>query len=169
MAEGFRGPVGGIHGLIDLIREHGESIEIDLIQVGLRLRDVGTDQFTWRDLKLFLRGLSVHSATFTATHPEEAGWDNKAMLLADAVDQLRWLVWAKTKDGQKNRNHPQPIQRPGVEPTVKKVSGTPVTIDKFGDQLKKLRKKLATSESIVEQSTRISVRREKVRNGNRSG
>lgn len=31
------------------------------------------------------------------------------MLLARMVDELAFLVWAKTKDGQKNRNRPQSV------------------------------------------------------------
>lgn len=27
---------------------------------------------------------------------------------------LRWLVWAKTKDGQKGRRKPKPVQAPGT-------------------------------------------------------
>ncbi|WP_052372591.1 DUF5361 domain-containing protein [Nocardia otitidiscaviarum] len=41
-------------------------------------------------------------------------WGLKEMLLADMVDSLRWLVWAKTKDAQKGRNRPKPVPRPGV-------------------------------------------------------
>lgn len=31
------------------------------------------------------------------------------MLLASAVDSLRWLVWSKTKDAEHNRNRPESI------------------------------------------------------------
>ena len=64
-------------------------------------------------------------------HPEEAGWTLTNHLLAMIVDVLRWLQWAKTKDGQKNRNRPDPIARPGVRPTKKrahpKVKGVPLS------------------------------------------
>lgn len=43
------------------------------------------------------------------------------MLLAAIADALAWLQWAKTKDGRKNRNRPDPIERPGVEPKRKAV------------------------------------------------
>ena len=33
------------------------------------------------------------------------------LLLASAADSLRWLVWAKTEDGRKNRNRPEPFLR----------------------------------------------------------
>ncbi len=64
-------------------------------------------------------------------HPEEAGWTLTNHLLAMIVDVLRWLQWAKTKDGIRNRNRPEPIARPGVKPTKKrahpKVKGVPLS------------------------------------------
>ena len=49
-----------------------------------------------------------------ALNPKMA-WDVQDYLLAEIADAQRWLVWAKTKDGQKNRNMPKPIPRPGVQ------------------------------------------------------
>ena len=48
--------------------------------------------------------------------PEERPWDPTRMLLAEMVDMLRLLYWAKTEDGSKGRNRPDPITRPGVTP-----------------------------------------------------
>lgn len=47
-------------------------------------------------------------------HPEDAEWTLTNRLLAIIADVLRWLQWAKTSDGRKNRNQPEPIPRPGV-------------------------------------------------------
>lgn len=49
------------------------------------------------------------------------------MLLAESVDALRLLVWSKTKDASRNVNRPEPLPRPGVEPTTKKRGGTSTT------------------------------------------
>jgi len=38
------------------------------------------------------------------------------MLQASMVDLLNILVWFKTADGQKGRNRPKLVPRPGVEP-----------------------------------------------------
>ncbi|OBJ26970.1 DUF5361 domain-containing protein [Mycobacterium sp. 1245801.1] len=54
-------------------------------------------------------------------HPDEAGWTLTNMLLAVIADCLRWLQWAKTKDGQKGRNAPEPIKRPGVKGNRRRV------------------------------------------------
>ncbi|OBF29834.1 hypothetical protein A5720_11955 [Mycolicibacterium conceptionense] len=64
---------------------------------------------------------SVESHLYRALHPDHAGWTRTNMLLAAIADALAWLQWAKTKDGRKNRNRPDPIERPGVEPKRKAV------------------------------------------------
>ena len=55
------------------------------------------------------------SAVGRALNPDH-DWTLEAQLLAATVDELRVLVWMKTTDAQKNRNHPEPIPRPGVTP-----------------------------------------------------
>ncbi|ADX42599.1 hypothetical protein [Gordonia phage GTE2] len=87
------------------------------------------------------------------------------MLLATAADALNWLVWAKTRDGQKNRNQPQPIQRPGVEATSKRTKGEAVPIDQFKEKMALLRARMKSS-TAEEKVTRTSVRREREARGN---
>lgn len=55
------------------------------------------------------------SRTFTAIDPEFA-WEQQHYLLANIANSLQILVWAKTKDGQKNRNRPKPIAPPRKAP-----------------------------------------------------
>lgn len=105
---------GGILSLDVLLREHGEAIESDLIDRGLRLRQLGTSALTWRDLKVIVKHLGPDSALGRAMYPD-GGWGLQEMLTAALVDTARWLVWAKTEDGRRGRNMPTPIPRPGVE------------------------------------------------------
>lgn len=64
--------------------------------------------FEAADLALMLpRG----SRTFSAIDPEFA-WEQSHYLLANIANSLQLLVWAQTKDGQKNRNRPKPIEPP---------------------------------------------------------
>jgi len=42
-------------------------------------------------------------------------WDGSMYVMADMANSLRWLVWAKTKDGQRNRNKPDMIRPPQTE------------------------------------------------------
>jgi len=64
---------------------------------------------------VFINYLGNDSALVSETYPDRAGWTPTAMLLADAIDTLRILVWQNTKDAQDGRNFPERIQRPGVE------------------------------------------------------
>ena len=49
--------------------------------------------------------------------PDRAGWTTQQQLLAEMVDVLHWLQWAKTRDGQRNRNRPPRVPRPGTTST----------------------------------------------------
>lgn len=77
---------------------------------GLRLNDaLQSDGVLWcADLA---RWLPPEAAVWGCLDPR-ATWSTSDYLNAMAVDALRWLVWAKTKDGQKNRRQPKPIPRP---------------------------------------------------------
>lgn len=84
-------------------------------------------RFYGLDLDTLGHGLSVVRASDLAAYlPPDAAiyresnpdwqWTLENQLLPAQVDALRWLVWSKTTDGQRNRNHPKPIPRPGVKP-----------------------------------------------------
>lgn len=80
------------------------------------MRDCPSEQFNWRDLYVYVKHSRVDSELFRVMFPDRHGWDKTEQLLASAVDTLHWLQWAKTKDGQQNRNRPKQIPRPGVGP-----------------------------------------------------
>jgi hypothetical protein len=138
MAGRLRGDGGGIFGLIDLLAEHGEAVEYDLIRAGLRLDDLGTERLSWRELKVVVRNTPANeSALRRAQSPEDSPWTATTLLLAEAVDALRTLAWMKTKDGQKNRNRPQPIPRPGHRPTIHGKGAVPIEeIESWLEQFK---------------------------------
>lgn len=120
-----------MNGLLELIEDHGEALEADLLAAGWRLRDIPSDRFDWHDLLVFVRHISVNSRLFTKIRPKEAGWDLPTLLLAEAVDQLRWLHWAKTEAAANGGDPPAPIPRPGVAPQEKrpgsgKIKGMPM-------------------------------------------
>lgn len=136
-----------------------------MIRCGLRLRHVGSEDFTWRDLKVFIEFLRDDDNLSRVRHPEEADWGRTNMLLASAVDSLNWLVWAKTRDGQKNRNQPQPWPRPGVQPHAKRTKGEAVPIDQFKEKMALLRARMKSS-TAEERVVRTSVRKEREARGN---
>ncbi|MGH3437082.1 MAG: DUF5361 domain-containing protein [Sciscionella sp.] len=50
---------------------------------------------------------------------EDAEWGLSEHLQAAIVDGVSFLAWMQSTDGEKNRNRPKPLPRPGVkqEPT----------------------------------------------------
>lgn len=94
--------------------------------MGLRLDWVGTDRLSWRDLLDVVKNLPAGSALNRAVNPEWASWANgevTAHLLAVIADNIITGNWMQSRDGQKNRNRPKPIPRPGLEPDEKKYGG----------------------------------------------
>ena len=59
--------------------------------------------------------LPPDGAVACALNNQTPVWGNELIVLADMANSLRWLVWAKTKDGQKNRNKPEMIEPPRAE------------------------------------------------------
>lgn len=115
MAGALRDHGGGIAGLLDIVEEHPDAIEYDLIALGLRLRWLDGETFDFADLAAIVRAAPPTSALYRAQYGEEAAWQLPEHLLAAMTDSLHWLVWAQSKDGQKNRNKPRPVPRPGLE------------------------------------------------------
>lgn len=64
--------------------------------------------------------------------PDYYQWGLTEQLIAHAADLLHILAWQNSKDGQKNKNQPKPIERPGVEPSVKKRRVTKMTPEELG-------------------------------------
>ena len=133
MAEGVGCRGGGIAGLLELLREHGEAVEYDLLALGLRLDWLGTDLLTWRDLLVVVRQAAPGSAIARAVEPEQAAWGLSEQLLALVADYLAWMQWAQSEDGEKRRNRPKPIPRPGFEPDEEQrvIGSDPVALEEL--------------------------------------
>jgi hypothetical protein len=96
--------------------------------MGLRLRDAGTPEFTLHDLYVICANSPRTSALVRSIHGPDAAWGLQEHLLATVADYQAILIWQKTKDGQKNKNRPKPIERPGVK-TSEKILGTKMSIE----------------------------------------
>lgn len=81
----------------------------------------------WRDLSVILRHSKPGSAYYDYMVGDDSPWGLSEQLLADIADKLGIQIWFKTEDGQKGRNRPKPIKRPGVNPDedrdVKRIGG----------------------------------------------
>lgn len=116
MAGGRGGFGGGIFGLVELLDEHQEAVEYDLIAHGLRLRQLGTEALTWRDLKIIIELQPPERSALARTKdPEEVAWGISEHLLAIIADSSRARVWQEGSG--KARDKPKPIPRPGIENT----------------------------------------------------
>ncbi|WP_282777286.1 MULTISPECIES: DUF5361 domain-containing protein [unclassified Nocardia] len=105
-----------------------------MISLGLRLRRLGTDELSWRDLKAVVSFLPPDSALMRTMHPETYRWQLDQQLLAEMTDCLRWMMWSKSDDARHGRNRPARIPRPGVESDRERV-GTAMSIDRINEFL----------------------------------
>ena len=79
-----------------------------------------------------LRNANPHVVTEDGPDPAEGRWSQLEMLLAAAVDELRFFRWAylSSHAGKSSKpKEPEPIRRPGVEKNRKKSELTPEQYD----------------------------------------
>lgn len=135
MAGGLEGHAGGILGLDQLLDEHGGAVEYDLIALGLRLDDLGTERLTWRDLWVIVQHSPRESAIARAVGAEEAVWSLTDHLLATVIDVLNIANWQRENAGRPRgkspTRRPKRIPRPGVEGEHKTVGSEPIPIKDF--------------------------------------
>lgn len=124
MVGAFRCEPGGIQSLLSLPREQWEALEADLLRAGFTLADI-PGRVSWRAVKSMVKHSGPDSALHRwVTRKQPPRWGYTEYLLADLIDLVALLWWAKTEDGQKNRNRPKPTPRQGVKaPTTDVVLG----------------------------------------------
>lgn len=110
----WRGVCGGIRGLRRLLadRECREAVESDLIDRGLRLRNLPSPDLNWRDLWVIVRHLPTGSALNRVQDPDWR-WDLHAQLGAGMYDLLAGANWQRSGDNSAER--PTPLPRPGLD------------------------------------------------------
>lgn len=129
---------GGIRDLLGILRDHGEAIEYHLITLGLRLDWLGSEALSWRDLLVIVRQCPSDSSIARSFEPEQSTWGVSEYLLALVADYLATQTWMQSEDGQKGRNRPKPLPRPGVEDEdteTKKFGADPVALNALDDFL----------------------------------
>lgn len=116
-----------------LPKNHWDALEVDLLRIGIRLEDVPS-RVGWRAVWQLYRHANRSDAVFAVAAPVANAWSTNEHLQAAMVDILRMLLWAKTRDGQKNRKRPKPLARPGDVPPETKF-GKPVKLSEFKNWL----------------------------------
>jgi hypothetical protein len=125
---------GGIAGLALILADHGEAVEYDLLALGLRLDDLGTERLSWRDLFVVIHRAGPTSALMREVQPELSAWASGfvlADLLAHAVDLLAGGNWQRA--GKKTAPKPKPIPRPGKKVEAQKYGSKPIPVKDFDD------------------------------------
>lgn len=92
---------------------------------GFRFADVDTDKLSFGEFKSFVLYAPPGTAVF---HYRNQGWTLGDHLAAVQLDALNWLKWAKTVDGQRNRNQPEPTPRPGMQQPKSEDETSPFTV-----------------------------------------
>lgn len=138
MAEGLRYQPGGILSLVELIDEHYEAIEADLLDRGWRLAEVGRG-LSWRDLLIMVRRFQRDPETATARAMHGEHWSVTDQLLAVIADLLQVGNWQRA--GKKSAPKPKPIQRPWERPKNHRLGSKPIPISKFSDWWESKRKR----------------------------
>lgn len=108
---------GGIYALLDLHDAHPHALERELIALGVRWRDVGSEGFTWGDAWAVANAPAPGSALYVAMTPESRGWSADTYVMADLWDAIAQNTYVLVRaNGGKGRK-PKPYPRPGVKPT----------------------------------------------------
>lgn len=93
----------------------------------MRLKHLFTGGLSWRELRVFIAGLPMESATQTARRDaapavaevdEEAplgSWSKVELLLASVIDLLQNLIYVQVSRAGVQSPPPVPVRRPGVE------------------------------------------------------
>lgn len=110
MAGRVEGDSGGIFGLLDLLEEHWEALDYDLLTLGLDIRRIGHPDLDWRRLRAVVTFLPSTSAFARSVNGPAAAWTVGDYLLAQAVDALHAANWQRA--GGKGQR-PKPVPRPG--------------------------------------------------------
>ncbi|MFF2631956.1 hypothetical protein ACFVR6_03645 [Microbacterium sp. NPDC058021] len=123
---------GGIYGLLDLVDEHQEAVEYELLRAGHRLRDVPSKQLNWRDLYVLLRRWqkTPHNAVGEAIHGH-ALWSIEEQLLAVAVDTLAFANWQRMR--KPHAPKPKRLPRPWEASKGRQLGSEPIPISQFDD------------------------------------
>ena len=117
--------------------EHPDALRADFQQhYHLNLDGMGRDYTTLHAADLLAQ--LPEGARVWRAYDERAAWTAERTLLAAIVNDLNWLVWSKTKDGQRNRNRPKPVG-PFDGEKKRSITGVAMTVDELNEALSRPR------------------------------
>lgn len=74
--------------------EFGEAIGNDLLRMGARMHQVGTEQFSWWDLRVYVESCPPESFLFRAINGPFWSWEVR--LLGRVIDTLEGANWQRS-------------------------------------------------------------------------
>lgn len=98
--------------MIAIFDAYPDGMAGELLAAGYPLRSIGR-MIGWHDAWLIAHNARPGGPLASALDPSNA-WTRAEWMLRSIEYSARWLVWAQTKDGQKNRRRPQPIPSPAA-------------------------------------------------------
>ena len=117
--------------------EHPDALRADFQQhYRLNIDGMGRDYTTLHAADLLAQ--LPEGARVWRAYDERAVWTAERTLLAAIVNDLNWLVWSKTKDGQRNRNRPKPIG-PFDGEKKRSITGVAMTVEELNEALSRPR------------------------------
>lgn len=108
-------------------------IELELIKLGHRLRDIGSKRLDWRDLYVLIRGWQKepHNPLGAAINGFDL-WTVGEQLLAEAVDVLQRANWQRANKPYAPK--PKRITRPWEKSkNTRRLGRDPIPISQFDD------------------------------------
>lgn len=135
MGRRLRARLGEIQSLLTLLsdEQQREAIEYDLIALGLRLEDAGSERLSWRDLWVIYRQAPPTAAIVLATNPDATIWQLQEHLQAGILDALHVANWQRGR--ARRHEYPDPVPRPGVEPKSTKVGSGAISMEEMAERL----------------------------------
>lgn len=126
--------------LATVLEQYPDELRADFQQFySLNLEGMGRTYTTFHAASL-LTQLPEGSRVARALDPD-AAWTMDRQLLAVIANDLNWLVWSQTKDGQKGRRKPKPIGPKGEQKAKdkgRKLKGMSMTSDELLAELARI-------------------------------
>lgn len=113
MAEGLWRADGGILGLLELVTEHREAVEFELLERGYGIGDIGTLTLSWTELRVLIRRwVSLPHNALAESIAGYSVWSIGEQLLAMLVDSTAWSNYIAQRAAGGKPAKPQPLPRP---------------------------------------------------------
>lgn len=108
---------------------HYIAVEGELIRRGLRIRDLGSERFTWSDLKAIIYTAEPGSNLAAVLG---SPWGVSEYMAANIIDLISAGNWQR--GGDRNAAKPKPFPRPGEKGESARVFGAePIAPEEFND------------------------------------